>query len=68
MRKVQIEVKFLIKEQVFRISDPDKMLYFVVSYQVDSQGVMYQIRGEGGTLHVYDYEIESYEYRLGILN
>ena len=68
MRKVQIEVKFLIKEQVFRISDPDKMLYFVVSYQVDSQGVMYQIRSEGGTLHVYDFEIESYEYRLGILN
>ena len=68
MRKFQIQVKFLIKEQVFRISDPDKMLYLVVSYQVDSQGVMYQIRGEGGTLNVYDFEIESYEYRLGILN
>ena len=68
MRKFEIQVKFLIKEQVFRISDPDKMLYLVVSYQVDSQGVMYQIRGEGGTLNVYDFEIESYEYRLGILN
>ena len=68
MRKVQIEVKFLIKEQVFRISDPDKMLYLVIGYKVDNQGVMYKIHGEAGVIYVYDYEIESYEYRLGILN
>lgn len=68
MRKVQIEVKFLIKEQVFRISDPDKMLYFVTGYTIDNQGVMYKIHGEAGIVYVYDYEIESYEYRLGILN
>jgi hypothetical protein len=68
MRKVQIEVKFLIKEQVFRLSDPDKMLFFVIGYTIDSQGVMYKIHGEAGVVYVYDYEIESYEYRLGVLN
>ena len=68
MRKLQIEVKFLIKDKVFRICDTDKTPYLVIGYTIDSQGVIYKINGESGMFYVYDYEIESYEYRLGVLN
>lgn len=68
MDTISINVKFRIKQEVYRKSDTDKNRHIVVGYTVDIQGIMYQVRGENGLYTLYDFEIDLYENRLAIIN